>query len=126
MYRCFVAATVVALMSTPAAAQFQRQFPQTALRGQVAFVSPPDITLNGRAARLAPGSRIRGLNNMIELSGSLTGAKAWVNYTLDPQGLVMDVWLLRPEEVARKPWPTSHAEAQAWQFDAAAQAWTKP
>jgi hypothetical protein len=34
--------------------------------------------------------------------------------------------LLTPAEAAKKPWPTTPAEASAWQFDAAAQAWSKP
>ena len=104
----------------------QRQFPQQALRGQIAFVNPPEVRLNGAAAVLAPGSRIRGQNNMLEMSGTLVGAKLWVHYTLDTQGSVMDVWILRPEELAKKPWPTTPAETQAWLFDITAQAWTKP
>jgi hypothetical protein len=36
------------------------------------------------------------------------------------------VWILTADEAARKPWPTTPAEAQAWSFDPVAQAWTKP
>jgi hypothetical protein len=110
----------------PADAQVVRQFPQHALRGQISFTDPPDVRLNGAAARLAPGSRIRGHNNMLQMSGALVGEKLWVHYTLDTQGSVMDVWILRPDELARKPWPTTPAESQAWAFDATAQSWSKP
>jgi len=113
-------------MLAPAAAQVQRNFPQNALRGQMDFVAPPDVRLNGTPARLAPGSRIRGQNNMLQMSGALVGERLWVHYTLDNQGLVMDIWVLRPEELSRKPWPTTLAESRAWQFDPAAQAWIKP
>ena len=126
MLRCFIAALTVACVVAPAAAQVQRQFPQQALRGQIAFVNPPEVRLNGTAVVLAPGSRIRGQNNMLEMSGTLVGAKLWVHYTLDTQGSVMDVWILRPEELAKKPWPTTPAESQTWLFDATAQAWAKP
>ena len=126
MLRCFIAALTVACVVAPAAAQVQRQFPQQALRGQIAFVNPPEVRLNGAAVVLAPGSRIRGQNNMLEMSGTLVGTKLWVHYTLDTQGSVMDVWILRPEELAKKPWPTTPAESQTWLFDVTAQAWAKP
>ena len=126
MFRCFLFVLAAACFTMPAAGQVQRQFPQSALRGQMIFVNPPEVQLNGANVVLAPGSRIRGQNNMLEVSGALTGAKAWVHYTVDTQGSVMDVWILRPEELAKKPWPTTPAEAQTWLFDATAQAWAKP
>ena len=92
----------------------------------VTFGTPPQILVNGKAAQLAPGSRIRGLDNMLVMSASLVNVKAIVNYTVDTSGLVKDVWVLRPEEVARKPWPETFQQAQSWQFDPAAQAWVKP
>jgi hypothetical protein len=126
MLRCFIAALAAASLVGPAAAQMQRQFPQSALRGEMAFVNPPEVKLNGKAAMLAPGSRIRGQNNMIEMSGALVGMKLWVHYTVDTQGSVMDVWILRPEELAKKPWPANRAQAEAWSFDATAQSWSRP
>ena len=61
----------------------QRVFPQNALRGALVVGDPPEITLNGKPARLAPGARIRNTTNMIEMSGALTGAQLLVHYTLD-------------------------------------------
>ena len=117
----------LAAAPTPAGAQqvVQRNFPATALRGTVVFGTPPQITLNGEAARLAPGARIRGLNNMLVLSGQLAGRKATVNYTVDSYGLLMDVWLLRADEAA-KTWPKTRAEAAKWAFDPIGQTWTQP
>ncbi len=126
MLRCFIAALVTASLAAPSLAQMQRQFPQSALRGEMAFVNPPEVKLNGNAVVLAPGSRIRGQNNMIEMSGALVGMKLWVHYTVDTQGSVMDVWILRPEELAKKPWPANRAQAEAWSFDPTAQAWSRP
>ena len=74
MYRCITAGLLAAALAAPAAAQLQRNFPQNALRGAIVLTDPPDITLNGNAARLAPGARIRGKTNMIELTGGLVGA----------------------------------------------------
>ncbi len=124
MYRCLAIAALV--VSMPAAAQVQRSFPQQALRGVITFGAPPHIALNGKPAQLAPGARIRGQNNMLEMSGALVNVKATVHYTFeDTTGLVKDVWILRPDEIARKPWPETPAQAQAWQFDPVAQVWTK-
>ena len=126
MLRCLIAVLTTACLAAPAWAQVTRQFPQSALRGEITFVNPPEVKLNGNAVVLAPGSRIRGQNNMIEMSGALVGMKLWVHYTVDTQGSVMDVWILRPEELAKKPWPANRAQAEAWSFDATAQAWSRP
>ena len=122
------AALCLALLGAPAGAQdvVQRKFPADALRGFIVVVAAPEITLNGTPTRLSPGARIRGVDNMLAMSGSLTGLKLLVNYTLDPQGQVRDVWILTPDEAARLPWPTTPQQAASWTFDAAAQTWTRP
>ena len=127
MIRC-VAALFVMLMLGNGWAQnvVQRGFPANALRGEIAFGQPPEVLLNGQPARLAPASRIRGTNNLLLMSGAVMGQKAVVHYTLDPLGLVLDVWILTDVERARQPWPTKAAEARAWSFDPVAQVWTKP
>jgi hypothetical protein len=126
MYRCVFAAITAVVIAAPAAAQVQRAFPQNALRGAIVIGNPPEITLNGQAARLAPGARIRNQNNLPEMSASITGQRLLVNYTVDTSGLVKDVWILRPEEAANRPWPTTQDELQSWSFDPIAQVWTKP
>ena len=126
MLRFFTAIAIAACFAAPAAAQVQRAFPQNALRGAIVIGVAPDIQLNGVPARLAPGSRIRDTNNMAVVPGGLTGGRYLVNYTIDTSGLVKEVWILRPEEAAVRPWPTSPAEAQAWSFDPIGQVWVKP
>jgi hypothetical protein len=126
MYRCLALLAASVMMAAPAAAQVQRAFPQNALRGVITFGVPPQILLNGKPALLAPGARIRGQNNMLEMSASLVNVKAIVHYTVESPGVLKDVWVLRTDEVARKPWPETFEQAQSWQFDPAAQTWTKP
>ena len=106
MLRCVSAAAAVAtaLFAIPVAAQ---------------------QPLNGEAARLAPGARIRGVNTMVLLSGSAVGSRLLVHYTLDTFGLVKDVWVLREDE-AKKFWPRSADEAAKWKFDPATQSWVRP
>lgn len=119
--------TIVATASTaPACAQVQRVFPQNALRGALVIGDPPEIAMNGKPARLAPGARIRDQSNLLAMSGTLIGTRLLVNYTLDPMDLVKDVWILTPEEAAKRPWPTTPRQAEEWLFDPVAQAWSRP
>ena len=114
-----------ACLALPAAAQVQRAFPQNALRGALVVGEAPEVALNGRPARLAPGARIRDHNNMSVVPGALLGARLLVHYTVDTLGLLREVWILRPDEAAVR-WPTTLQESQAWAFDPVAQAWFKP
>jgi hypothetical protein len=126
MIRCVVALTAAVVFATGACAQnVQRGFPATALRGEIAFGQPPELLLNGQPARLSPAARIRGLNNLLVMSGALMGGRAVVHYVIDSLGLVQDVWILTEAERAKQPWPTKAAEAQAWSFDPVAQVWTE-
>lgn len=121
-----------ALMALPALVMAQaqtqatlpRDFPRDALRGELIITQPPQAQINGKAARLAPGARIRGHNNIMVLSGSLAGQKLLVHYTVDFHGLLKDIWILRPEEVAR-PWPATREDAATWAYDAGTRTWTR-
>jgi hypothetical protein len=127
MYRCIAAAlAALLLLSTAAQAQGQRAFPANALRGSLVIGESPEILLNAKPARLGAGVRIRDQANLQPRPATLIGAKLLVHYTIDTQGLVQNVWILTPEEAARKPWPTTPQEAQSWQFDPVAQTWTQP
>ena len=125
MLRCVLTAALLAATALPLAAQTSRPFPATALRGALQVTQAPEVQLNGQPARLSPGARIRSTHNMLQLSASLTGQSLLVHYTLDPSGLVHEVWILTPEEAARKPWPSTALEAQRWEFNPAAQTWTR-
>jgi hypothetical protein len=126
MTRC-VAALFLALIwaGNTHAQTVQRNFPAAALRGEISFGQPPEVLVNGQPTRLAPAARIRGFNNLLVMSGALMGQRAVVNYTLDPLGLVQDVWILTDAERAKQPWPTNAKDAKTWSFDPIAQVWTK-
>ena len=119
-------ALAVMAAALPAAAQTSRPFPASALRGELVITQPPEVQLNGRPARLSPGARIRGSNNMLQMSGALVGLPLLVHYTFEPSGGLHNVWILSPDEARRKPWPTTPEDAQRWVFSPAAQTWTKP
>lgn len=109
----------------PASAQTSRPFPATALRGTLEVTLPPLVLLDGTPARLSPGARIRGADNQMKMSGMLVGQSMLVHYTIEPQGMLHDVWILTEEEAARKPWPTNAKQADRWLFNPSAQTWTK-
>ena len=128
MYRCVISAVacVAALtLAAPANAQSHRPFSADALRGEMVVTQAPAVQLNGQPASLAPGARIRGENNLLQLSASLTGQPLIVNYTIDSYGLVKDVWILNAVERANSPWPQTPQEAARWSFDVGAQTWTR-
>jgi hypothetical protein len=118
----WVAASLM-LLALPVLA---RPFPPEALRGELVVTAPPEVLLNQKPQRLAPGARIRDGANRVVLSGSLLGQKLLVHYTRFPDGQLRDVWLLTAAEAARQPWPRTSAEAAAWRFDPPSQTWTKP
>jgi hypothetical protein len=127
MYRCALAAAALAVsLVAPATAQ-TRTFPQNTLRGTIAFAEDGTIALNGRATTLSPGSRVRDEQNMIVLPAALVGTRRLVHYTLDLGGpQVRDVWVLRPDEAAIRPWPATLEQANTWTYDATTATWIKP
>jgi hypothetical protein len=106
-------------------AQLRRNFPADSLRGKLALDNPPLAVLNGAQARLAPGVRIRGQNNMLATTGAFAGQTFVVNYTIDTQGQIKDVWVLTNEELERL-WPATREQAASWRFDPGTQTWAKP
>jgi hypothetical protein len=126
MLRCVLIGLTLSAAAFVAQAQavVARQFPVDALRGEMVFGQPPEVLVGKKPARMVPASRIRGPNNMLVMSGSLIGSKAMVHYTIDNQGFVKDVWILRADEL-KKPWPSTREEAQRWSFEPISQTWTK-
>ncbi len=126
MLRCALTAATLVVCVSAAVAQAPRNFPATALRGEIVITAPPELLLNKQPARLAPGARIRAMDNLLVMSGAAVNQRLVVNYTLDLQGQLLDVWILNPAELARKPWPTTPQEAATWRFNADMQTWSKP
>lgn len=128
MYRCAFAAVALATsLVAPASAEAIRNFPPNTLRGAIVFGDLPSITLNGQAAQLSPGSRVRGADNAVVMPPSIAGNKLLVHYTLDVGDTrVKDVWILTPDEAAIKPWPTTLEQARTWAWNPTTKTWTKP
>lgn len=94
-------AVLAALLGTvPAYAD--RPFPATARRGVMTPAYHPDIVIDGKTRRLAPSARIFNQDNLIEMPASLRGRNIVVNYEEDRDGLIVNVWMLTPEEAGRQ------------------------
>ncbi len=95
-------AVAALLLATAGLASAQiREFPANALRGKLQVTQPPEILLDGKADRLAPGARIRNIANNFAVSGSFVGQTLVVNYVREPStGMVFDVWVLTADEIA--------------------------
>lgn len=130
MNRCaaVVAALCVAALVCPPQAQAQspRKFTAQTLRGELIVTHPPEVLLNRQPARLAPGARIRGVDNLLVLSGALVGRSAVVHYTLDTQGNLLDLWVLNAAERSNNPWPVTLQQAASWAFNPDTQTWSRP
>ena len=102
-----VAAVLALMPGAPIAAQTIAQrippISQAAIGGTLIVTAPPEVLLDDKAARLSPGARIRGRNNLIVLSGTLVGQALPVRYVRDPLGLIHEVWILTEAEVAALP-----------------------
>ena len=97
-----LAGLVVASMGSTAQV-VSRPFPPTAMRGILTVTQPPEVLMDGKPDRLSPGSRIRGTNNMLVMSGALMGQAMRVNYTREPNGSIHDVWVLTAAEASLPP-----------------------
>jgi hypothetical protein len=81
---------------------YARQFPTAAKRGILEVTQPPYVLLNGAQQQLSPGARVRGTTNTTVMSGSLVGQRLLVNYLLNLQGQVHEVWILTDAEAQEK------------------------
>jgi hypothetical protein len=79
-----------------------REAPRDVKPGIIAVsATPPIVTVDGKPDRLSPGVRIRDLNNMLVLTGTLAGKTVYTVYRRDSAGLVHEVWLMTAEEYAK-------------------------
>ena len=95
---------VLALLCT-AHAWAERNFPQTATRGDMTAYQYPAMKISDNVYRLSPGSRIFNEKNLIIMPASLQTQTAPVMYELDTRGDLAKVWLLTAEEALRYPPP---------------------
>ena len=101
-----------------------RTLPQASLRGELTLGNWPEAQLGKQGVRMAPGARIKAADNTLVMPNLIAGTKLKVNYTVDLYGLVHEVWVLRPDELATL-WPETPEQASKWSFDPVTRTWTK-
>lgn len=98
--RPFLIGLMCAVVSFPALA-LERPFPKNAQRGIMSPAPYPEIVLDGKQRRLAPGARIWNEDNLIQVPASLRGNNLPVNYTENAEGEIDRVWILSEEEAGQ-------------------------
>jgi hypothetical protein len=88
-------------MAVPGAVAQMRTLPLDTERGVIRHIEGPDVTVDGKSARLAPGATIRNRDNLIIVPASLPAEGARAEYVRDAQGMIFRVWLVTSEEAAR-------------------------
>jgi len=120
-----VALALLATHGLASAASYPpRELPKGSLRGELTLGNWPEATLGKLGVRMAPGARIKSAGNTLVMPNLITGTKLKVNYTVDLYGLVHEVWVLRPDELAQL-WPETPEQASKWTFDPVTRTWTK-
>ncbi|MFL6693759.1 MAG: hypothetical protein ACJ8GO_12435 [Ramlibacter sp.] len=97
----FAAALTLSAAHAVLAQGIVREPPKDVRAARMAVGAPPEIALNGQPDRLSPGARIRNVQNLVVMSGSLAGQTVPVVYRRDSAGMVHEVWMLTEDEYAR-------------------------
>jgi hypothetical protein len=85
----------------PGAAAQVRTIPADAKPGTMNHVREMVVQLDGQEHRLAPGAQIRDASNRVIVPAALP-AGTQVKYRLDGDGKIFQVWVLTPEEAAKR------------------------
>lgn len=91
--------TILASLLTIAmlvACQSTNRLPDGSYVGVMTTQQLPNVQIDGRQQRLAPGARIVGANNS-SITPNQVPANSKVRYRLDSTGLVTHVWVLPPD-----------------------------
>jgi hypothetical protein len=94
---------VVCLLANPALAQL-RTIPDAAKRGEMRHVQEMIVAIDGGMQRLSPGAQVRDAGNRLIVPSAIP-AGSLVKYLLNDAGQVHRVWILSPEEAARRDKP---------------------
>ncbi|MDO9402872.1 MAG: hypothetical protein Q7T87_02450 [Polaromonas sp.] len=90
--------TAAHAQTTLEAAPPVRNLPKNAKRADLVVLDMTRITLDGKPARLSPGSRIRGPENQLLLTNVVLNQKLDVKYLRESGGLINQVWVLNSTE----------------------------
>ena len=96
--------TILFLLAVLAAtlAAAERTFPGSAKRGELNSAEFPYVQIGKEVIKLAPGAKIYDEKNQMVMPTRLP-QKAPIRYSIEATtGLVLNIWLLSPDEAAQK------------------------
>ena len=98
-----IALAALALVAGLASAQvYRREAPKDVVLGRLTVIGGPQIAMDGKPDRMAPGARIHDINNLLVMPTTITGKTVPVVYRREtPGGLVHEVWLLTEDEYSK-------------------------
>ena len=99
MRRLLLGAIAAAAVATSASAQL-RSIPDDAKRGAMRHLQERAVEVDGKPQRLSPGAQIRDPDNRLVLPASVAPGTI-VKYRVDDSGMIRQVWILSPREIAR-------------------------
>jgi hypothetical protein len=88
---------VAASIAVLAACGSQKTFPDGSVLGTMTPGTLPEVTIDGKAMRLAPGARIVNTGNL-SITPNEVPANSRVRYKTDAAGQINQVWILPAEE----------------------------
>ncbi|MDR2297922.1 MAG: hypothetical protein LBE30_06230 [Comamonas sp.] len=79
-----------------------RNFPPTALFGELAITNFPEVAINGSPIRTTPGFRLFSQERSIVFASNYAGQKMLVGYVIEPQTQGLHTaWILTPAEIEK-------------------------
>lgn len=88
---------VAAMIAALAACGSTEKLPDGSMLGTMTTGQLPEVSIDGKAMRLAPGARIVSSNNL-SITPNQVPAGSRVRYKTDAAGLVTQVWILPAEK----------------------------
>ena len=89
-----LAATAVAQIRTP-------PIPENSQRGVIRHIGEMAVAVDDKPMQLAAGALVRDRQNLIIVPMAIPRNGAWADYMVGPDGQILRVWLLTPDELAR-------------------------
>ena len=79
-----------------------RNFPPTALFGELSITNFPEVAINGSPIRTTPGFRLFSQERTIVFASNYAGQKMLVGYVIEPQTQGLHTaWILTPAEIEK-------------------------
>jgi hypothetical protein len=94
-------ATAILVCASAVALAQLRSVPANSKRAVMSHLQEMYVQVDGKQARLSPGAQVRDIHNRLVLPTAIPRGSV-VRFQVDKQGLISSVWILTPQEAAKK------------------------